>query len=62
MLFTEPTFLAFIAIVFVAYWGLRQRVAQNVLLVIAACNLVSLVTIVAIWGGAGTQGEAASKT
>ncbi|MCA9491920.1 MAG: MBOAT family protein, partial [Myxococcales bacterium] len=35
MLFTEPTFLAFIAIVFVAYWGLRQRVAQNVLLVIA---------------------------
>ncbi|MCB9598355.1 MAG: serine/threonine protein kinase [Sandaracinaceae bacterium] len=35
---------------------------ENVLLVIAACNLVSLVTIVAIWGGAGTHGEAAPKT
>ncbi|MCB9684405.1 MAG: MBOAT family protein [Alphaproteobacteria bacterium] len=35
MLFTEPTFLAFVAIVFVAYWGLRRRIAQNVVLVLA---------------------------
>jgi alginate O-acetyltransferase complex protein AlgI len=36
MTFTTLTFLIFLVIVFALYWGLRNRIAQNLLLVIAS--------------------------
>ncbi len=36
MLFNSPTFLVFFLIVFALYWGVRARVPQNVLLLVAS--------------------------
>ena len=64
MTFTTVTYLLFLGVVFAAYWGLRRRRAQNLLLILASygfyawwdwryCGLMLLSTIVDYAAGRG---------
>ncbi len=62
MVFTSATFLIFLAVVFCVYWSLKDRTAQNILLIVAGyafyswwdyryCSLMILSTIVDYYCG-----------